>query len=193
MLRIRRIPAALLGAALLATGLTGLAGPASAAAPQLSVSHATRTALFDAMKQAQRHDPAERRHICYAAHVQDTGWQTPVCDGAVAGTVGRSLRMEALAILVFDVGGVCAAAHLHDGGWEPRRCVGDSEELIVGTTGRSQSMEALAISVSTGFVCADAQVQDIGWQGERCARDRETAVVGTTGRNLRMEAVKLTV
>ncbi|MFD6613530.1 hypothetical protein ACFWD1_32230, partial [Micromonospora chalcea] len=34
---------------------------------------------------------SEGRHICYRAYVADHGWQDPVCDGAEAGTVGKSL------------------------------------------------------------------------------------------------------
>ena len=43
---------------------------------------------------------AQSPHICYRAHVQNIGWQSEVCDGRVAGTTGRSLRMEAIRIVL---------------------------------------------------------------------------------------------
>ena len=204
MFRIRRTPAALLGAALAMSWLTCLASPAQAAAPaqgavawpapQTDISPAARAGLAEAIRHARLHDAAaEQRHICYAAQVQNIGWQAPVCDGAVAGTVGRSLRLETLAILVSGVGGGCAQASVQSIGWQAQKCVGDGEFAIVGTIGRSLAMEALAISVGTGFVCGNAQVENIGWQGQQCGRNGETATLGTTGRNLRMEAVTLVV
>ena len=41
-------------------------------------------------------DPA--LHVEYRAHSQNIGWGPWVADGAVAGTTGRSLRMEALQV-----------------------------------------------------------------------------------------------
>lgn len=32
--------------------------------------------------------------VSYSAHVENIGWMTPVTDGTVAGTEGRSLQME---------------------------------------------------------------------------------------------------
>lgn len=38
--------------------------------------------------------------LCYRAHVQNIGWQSWKCEGDIAGTVGRSLRIEALDLQV---------------------------------------------------------------------------------------------
>jgi len=130
------------------------------------------------------------RSICYAAHVQNIGWQGWVCDGAVAGTTGQSLRMEALAIVTYGTGGICAEAHVQNIGWQGWRCQNDGTVVVVGTTGQSLRMEALALSPGHGNACADAHVQNIGWQGWRCG---SYIVVGTTGQSLRMEAVEITV
>ena len=41
-------------------------------------------------------------HVVYYAHVQNIGWMGPFYDGQVAGTVGQSLRVEAVMIEVSD-------------------------------------------------------------------------------------------
>jgi uncharacterized protein YjdB len=144
-----------------------------------------QTALRNAIeRQAALHPNLTDRHICYSAHVQSLGWQPPVCDGAVAGTTGRSLRLEALDIFVSGVGGFCASGHVEKQGWQPVSCEGDNVNIVVGTTGQSLRMEALEIT-------AHVQTQD--WQPTVCASGPRFATVGTTGRSLRMEAVRLTV
>jgi uncharacterized protein YjdB len=180
-----------------------LAGPAMAA-PAAHDSAARTTALDDAQaskaalaaaiaRQVATHPNATGRHICYAAYVQNIGWQTPVCDGVVAGTIGQSLRLEALDIVASGVGGACAAAHVQNIGWQNMVCVQDNQAMIVGTTGLGLRMEALTIDVNSEGVCAAAHVQNIGWQSTVCANAPQFATVGTTGQSLRMEAVELTV
>ena len=47
---------------------------------------------------AQRHSAASAaRDVCYAAHVENIGWQSPVCDGAIAGTAAPEPRGGAAA------------------------------------------------------------------------------------------------
>ncbi|KOU35172.1 hypothetical protein ADK54_38220 [Streptomyces sp. WM6378] len=130
------------------------------------------------------------RVICYAAHVQDIGWQSAVCDGSVAGTTGQSRRMEALAISTSGVGGVCADAHLADIGWQGWRCGGDGTVVTVGTTGQSRRMEALGVQVGTGSVGAQAHVEGYGWLSSVTGNP---VYVGTTGQSRRMEAVRIWV
>ena len=62
------------------------------------------------------------KHIWYAAHVQDVGWQTPVRDGGFAGTTGQSKRLEALALLVVGCRGIAAVAHVQNIGWPTGQC-----------------------------------------------------------------------
>lgn len=61
--------------------------------------------------------------ISYATHIQNIGWQNPVSDGSISGTVGKSLRMEAIKIQItgdisnyFDV---YYRTHIADVGWMP--------------------------------------------------------------------------
>ncbi|MDJ0840306.1 MAG: hypothetical protein QNK37_27600 [Acidobacteriota bacterium] len=127
--------------------------------------------------------------VQYCAHVQDIGWQGWVEDGAVAGTTGRSLRMEAIKIRLIDAPQgmeIKYRAHVQDIGWQG--WVENGAEA--GTTGRSLRMEALEI-VLTGNsglnVKYRGHVQDIGWQGYV----ENGTEAGTTGRSLRMEAVQI--
>lgn len=186
----------LLAAAVLATGLSTLLAPEALATSGTATSNddnARQTALVAALHQTLQHPNATGRHICYAAHVEDIGWQPPVCDGAVAGTTGQGLRIEALDVVVSGVGGVCAAGHVEDIGWQAVTCAGDNVSVVVGTTGLGLRMEALDISVNSGGVCANGHVQNIGWQGFVCAAAPAFAMAGTTGQGLRMEAIELTV
>jgi hypothetical protein len=48
--------------------------------------------------------------VGYQAHVQNVGWQGPRYDDAIAGTVGESLRMEALKIRVVPSAPTLAAS-----------------------------------------------------------------------------------
>jgi len=127
--------------------------------------------------------------ICYQAHVQNIGWQGTVCNNAVAGTTGQSLRMEAIRIFLRNVPrfmSVCYQAHVQNIGWQRPVCNG----AVAGTTGQSLRMEAIRIFLVRGFrtgVCYQAHVQNIGWQSRVCNGN----VAGTTGQSLRMEAIKI--
>jgi YD repeat-containing protein len=43
-------------------------------------------------------------HVWYQANVQNLGWTDPVEDGAIAGTTGQGLQMEALRIFIVKPG-----------------------------------------------------------------------------------------
>ncbi|MBV9314291.1 MAG: hypothetical protein JO100_11280 [Pseudonocardia sp.] len=127
--------------------------------------------------------------VCYRAHVENIGWQGWTCDGSVAGTVGQSLRLEALEIRTDNSGGLCAQAHVESVGWETEQCKGDGQVIGVGTAGQALRMEALHLrSITARSVCASGHVQNVGWQGGQCARDLG---VGTAGQALSLEAVKI--
>ncbi|MEV7415823.1 hypothetical protein [Streptomyces sp. NPDC089919] len=87
------------------------------------------------------------RVVCYAAHLQDIGWQGWACgrDGEVVGvgTTGQSRRMEALGLQVGS-GTVNAQAHVQDYGW--LGWVGGNP-VYAGTTGQSRRLEAIRITV----------------------------------------------
>ena len=148
-----------------------------------------------AMPAALKAQAAAARSICYDAYVQNIAWQGWVCDGAQAGTTGQSLRMEAIAIETFNVGGWCAQAQVQNYGWLGTLCVSDGYNdgtQWVGTQELSLRLETLRLSVGTGNICANAHVQNIGWQGVRCTPPFPVEV-GTVGQSLRMEAIRITV
>ncbi|MFD1901912.1 hypothetical protein GQR36_21280 [Enterococcus termitis] len=45
---------------------------------------------------------AEKYNVEYRAHVKDIGWQKYVSNGTIAGTTGKSLRMEAVQIRLVE-------------------------------------------------------------------------------------------
>lgn len=82
---------------------------------------------------------ASKPGIMYCAHVQDNGWLPYVKNGAGAGSVGYSLRTEALKIKLSNAnGGVKYQAHVQDQGWTNQVSNGKQ----AGTTGLSRRIEA---------------------------------------------------
>ena len=126
--------------------------------------------------------------ISIKGHVQNIGWQGY---SNVAGTTGKSLRLEAIYVTVdsrFVGGSVSYQAHTSNRGWLPDVKEGD----YAGITGRSLGMEAVRINLFGGMsknfhVEYRGHVQNIGWQ--KWVRNGQTA--GTTGRALRLEAVQV--
>ena len=126
--------------------------------------------------------------VQYQAHVQNIGWQAAVTDGAVAGTSGKSLRVEALKVSLKNAdyaGGVQIRAHVQDIGWQGWSTTG-------GTSGQSKRVEAMQIRL-TGEMANHYDVyyrvhaQNIGWMG--WAKNGEQA--GTAGYSYRLEAVQV--
>ena len=127
--------------------------------------------------------------IEYRAHVQNDGWQGWVKNGAVAGTSGRSLRVEAFYMHLKNANGqVHYQTHVQNIGWQTER----TDDQMAGTEGRSLRMEAVKIWLSGDIanqydVWYRGHVQDIGWQ----SWVRNGEVAGTSGRSLRVEAVEI--
>ena len=134
--------------------------------------------------------------ICARGHVENAGWQPWACaphgQRLTVGTVGQSLRLEAIEVYTLGGGGVCLNAHEQDAGWQQQICQADGATVTAGTTGQSRRMEALQIQTGSG-VCARAHVQNVGWQPQACAGPHTSVQVGTTGQSLRLEAVELSV
>jgi uncharacterized protein YjdB/beta-N-acetylglucosaminidase len=130
--------------------------------------------------------------VSYSAQVQNIGWQGSVADGAMAGTEGQALRMEAIKISVNNVQdlGVQYSAHVQNIGWQSPV----SDGAIAGTVGQSLRMEAIKIQL-TGAQAQNydiyyrAQVQTNGWMN--WAKNGEVA--GTTGESKRIEAMEMVI
>ncbi len=132
-------------------------------------------------------------HVTYSAHVQDVGWQADVANGALAGTTGRALRMEAFKISASQMGvsgSITYQAHVQDIGWQTAVKDGD----IAGTIGQSKRVEAIKISLTGQLakyydVWYRVYVQDYGWMGWAS----NGAAAGTSKVSLRIEAIQVRI
>ncbi len=83
-----------------------------------------------------------RASASYRAHVQNLGWRAAARDGAVGGTTGRALRLEALSLGVAANmgGGVSCRAHVANRGW-----LGWARGGVAGTVGQGRRAEAIRV------------------------------------------------
>lgn len=128
--------------------------------------------------------------IYYRSCGENYLWQNYVSDGAVSGTEGQSLRLEAVSIRLPGklAGSVIYSSHVQDIGWMGYV----SDGAMSGTIGQSKRLEAIRINL-TGQVAQQydiyysVHVQDVGWMG--WAKNGENA--GTSGYSRRVEAIKI--
>lgn len=122
--------------------------------------------------------------ICYQAHVQDTGWQDCVKDGATAGTTGQGKRLEALVIRLENTDArLTVEGHVQNYGWQTSRTNGE----VVGTVGEGLRLEAIKISCDKLSVDYRVHIQDTGWMDWVKNGD----VAGTVGQAKRIEAIEI--
>lgn len=128
--------------------------------------------------------------ITYRAHVAYNGWLGWQSDGAMAGTVGESRRMEAIKIKLTGnmEGSVVYQAFLRDSGWQGE--VRDGE--TAGTEGQSKQMEAIKINLTgkvaeSYYVTYRVHMKNKGWQGWVS----NGAVAGSETERLRIEAIEI--
>ena len=127
--------------------------------------------------------------VKYKVHVQNKGWLGYKRDGQMAGTTGKSLRMEALNISSSKVK-VTYRAHVAGIGWQSWRKNGQ----MAGTTGRGKAIEAVQIkltgkSAKKYDIYYSVHVAHRGWLGWA----KNGAVAGSTGMCLRTEAIRIKV
>lgn len=122
--------------------------------------------------------------VTYQTHVQNIGWMNLVADGDMSGTVGKSLRVEAIKI---NCSGIHYRSHVQDIGWQDFVNSGE----LSGTFGESKRLEAIEIRLDDASlnVLYQVHIQDIGWQDWK--KNGETA--GTIGQSLRIEAIRIKV
>ena len=129
--------------------------------------------------------------VLYQTHVQGIGWQDWKYDGALSGTVGNALRLEALKVKIENLpytGGISYSAHVQRMGWQG--VVKDGE--LAGTTGKALRLEAIKLYL-TGEMANNYDVyyrvhcQSIGWTGWA----KNGAPAGTQGYGYRMEALEV--
>ncbi len=125
--------------------------------------------------------------IEYQTHVQEEGWQDWKNNGEMAGTSGKSLRLEGIKIQSEEIN-VNYQVHVQDIGWQEWKSDGE----IAGTSGRSLRLEAIRISLDSTAnysVMYRVHVQDIGWQEWKS----DGEIAGTSGRSLRLEAIEIKI
>jgi hypothetical protein len=136
--------------------------------------------------------PAEVPPVSVTAHVQRRGTLAAVSGGKVAGTTGRSLRMESIRLTVLGAsasGGIEYRGHVQRKGWE-KSFVRDGK--LSGTEGRSRRLEAVQIRL-WGDMAGKYDVwyrvhsQRYGWMA--WAKNGESA--GTQGMSRRGEAIQV--
>ena len=130
--------------------------------------------------------------VSYQTHVQNVGWQSYVKNGAMAGTQGKSLRLEGIRIRLGNrpySGGISYRTHIQNIGWESSW---KSDDAMSGTSGRSLRLEAIQIKL-TGEMAKHYDVyyrvhaQNIGWMGWAM----NGASAGTAGYSYRLEGIQI--
>ena len=130
--------------------------------------------------------------IIYQTHVQKIGWQSPVKDGAFAGTEGQKKRIEAVKVDVNNVDnlGVKYSGHVQGNGWMD--WVSDGQ--VSGTTGQNKRLEAIKMQL-TGAQANNYDIyyrvhsEHFGWLG--WAKNGEIA--GLEGYGFRAEAIEIKI
>ena len=129
--------------------------------------------------------------VAYRVHVQNDGWQAYVLNGQMAGTEGRSLRLEGIKVsLRGDIAkthDVFYRVHVQNVGWMDWAKNGE----MAGTEGQSLRLEGIEIKLvekgSSPSISYRAHVQNVGWQNYVTAGK----MAGTEGQSLRVEALKI--
>lgn len=136
-------------------------------------------------------------HVIYTGHVQNKGWMPEVRDGALAGTQGKSLRVEALKIRL-DLaktgltGGIEYRMHVQNKGW--LGWVRDGARG--GTEGKSLRVEAMQLrlygEVAEKYnVYYSVHAQNFGWMAWANDSSNDTSYSGTAAHSLRLEGIKI--
>lgn len=131
--------------------------------------------------------------ISYKGHCQTLGDTSVVKDGAICGTTGRALRLEALSITGIENMpnvGVAGQAHVQNIGWQDQVIFNGSN--YIGTKGKALRMEAIKLSLcgsnaSKYIIKYRVHMQKLGWG----AWVTNGNVAGTTGQKRRIEAVQI--
>lgn len=133
-----------------------------------------------------------RPNITVQAFVQNDGWQSPVQENQIAGTVEQGKRLEAFKVKITNMqdtyqGDAIYQAHVAGIGWQSEV----KNDELAGTIDQARQVEAVKMHL-TGELADKydlyyrVQVQNYGWLD--WASNNEVA--GTTGMGLRVEAIE---
>lgn len=129
--------------------------------------------------------------VSYRTHIENIGWQSYVSNGTMAGTTGKSLRLEGINIKLENMdysGDITYQTHIQNIGWQPWKKNGD----MAGTSGQSLRLEAIKIKL-TGEIANHYDVyyrvhcQEFGWMD--WAKNGEAA--GSSGYSYRLEGIEI--
>jgi len=131
--------------------------------------------------------------VSYQGQVQNIGWQSWVNDGALSGTEGSSLRVEAFRIKLENVPAglkIKYKTHVQNIGWQDWVYDG----AMAGTEGQSLRVEALqivleGIDADKYSIEYQAHVQNEGWQ----PWVRDGQIAGSFGKSQRVEALRIKI
>ncbi|MBM6948824.1 family 78 glycoside hydrolase catalytic domain [Mordavella massiliensis] len=133
---------------------------------------------------------SSEKDVSYETHVQSYGWQLPVGDGEISGTVGGAKRLEAIKISLSEKiqGGISYSTHVQTYGWQDWKNNGE----LAGTTGQAKRLEAIKIKLTGEAeqkydVYYRVHVQTFGWLG--WAKNGEPA--GSEGYAKRLEGIQI--
>ncbi len=128
--------------------------------------------------------PIKDYRVNYRSHVQTFGWLGTVGDGETSGTVGQSLRLEAVQI---NIPGHTVTYQVHQQGYGDSAVAKNGETC--GVTGEAKRVEAIRINCKDLKVEYRANIQGSGWT-EWCKNNQWC---GTKGKGLRLEAIQVRI
>ena len=133
--------------------------------------------------------------VQYEVHVENIGWMPPVKDGATAGTIDQSLRIEAIRFALINPDNLdvhlLGNPHIENLGWTG--FVGENE--ICGTVGQSLKLQALQFALrgaDADKYAVQARAENVQNVGEMDWVTGE-GLIGTVGGNLRLEALEMMI
>lgn len=130
--------------------------------------------------------------VKYQTHVENIGWQPLKQNGAIGGTTGKALQLEALKVMLPEQlqgsGQLRYQAHVENIGWQGWT----NEGAVAGTSGRALQMEALQIELTNENsniydIYYRVHIEEFGWLGWA----KNGQIAGSVGCNRRIEAIEI--
>ncbi len=145
----------------------------------------------DSFKSQSNHAYIEPTKILYQSHIESIGWQQEVHEEQISGTTGKSLKLEAIKIMIEDgeySGNVEYKTHIQDVGWE--KTFKKNNDISGSLDGKR--LEALEIRLTGEIknyfdIYYRVHAQDVGWMN--WAKNGEMS--GTAGYGRRLEGIEI--
>lgn len=133
--------------------------------------------------------------VTYHSHVQNVGWEPIwVSNGATAGTMGQSLRLEGIEIrLTGDLpegAKIEYRTHVQNQGWEKYWICDGYASGSQGMSLRLEGIQIRLVNMPEYSIQYRTHVQNLGWE-TNWSKDGETS--GTVGQSLRLEGIQIRI